>query len=190
MKNTILTAILSTFLLIGTGCSSDLDVISSNQPNLIETSLKESETNSEILVVDEVSVLGNMSDMSILKCLSLTFDQRKSLKNIFITEKRLQKTIMSGFYSRELNLTKKYNNDVKYCNSLDTTEIALESMLINLRNKYDYELIILRNDKKYHIEESNQRIYLALEAVLTKEQLEIWNKYKITGKLPCAMTEK
>lgn len=186
MKNAVLTTVLSTILLIFTGCSKEEGVISPNSPQMINQSLQ----NADNFVDDGISVHGDMSDMMILKCLSLTFDQRQSLKNTLITEKRLQKTILSGFQSREIRLNKKYKDDVKYYNSLDTTEIALEQLLLELSHNYNYDLIVLKNERNYHIEESNKRIFLAIESILSKEQLEIWNRYKITGKLPCDMTEK
>lgn len=134
------------------------------------------------------SLKRRMPLQSALPCLSLTREQRKVVDSFLVEAKKCERACKE-VYSRKAKAIH------------DSTRIKLQEFrglekdsTIRLKMRQiqaQSQKLALEAKKEFQecIKSCNSKLFESIEAILTKEQLTLWNIWKVTGRIPCEVTK-
>ena len=162
--------LVSVFLI---GCNENL-----NQPQ--DTSMFEKRTP----VTNRDSVKGRVPIQRALGCLKLTREQRAIIDSILLEERMCTVECKKTFNDSVKTLREQYQSSMeKYRGVPRTPEIKKEIEILTFQFRQTQR--DLEKEYKDKMSVCVKNTHTSIEAILTAEQLRLWNIWKSTGKIPC-----
>jgi hypothetical protein len=169
--NKIISLLLVSLFFIG--CNENI-----NQPN--DTSLFEKRTP----VTNRDSVKGRVPIQRALECLNLTREQRIVIDSILFEERMCTVECKKTFNDSVKTLRQEYKSNMeKYRGVPRTPEIKKEIEILTFQFRQSQRDLEREYREKMSVCVKNT--HTSIEAILTVEQLTLWNTWKETGKIPC-----
>lgn len=177
--NKVFSVLTFLFSIILIGCDDTLQ-----QPVDISSYEKRVPGGKDTIKRDSVRIKNGVPYQAVLDCLNLTRQQRISIDEVIAISNQCHIDCKKEFNTSIKTLRFEYKAKLdQYKNVEKTDSVKIEITKIN--SEFHNSSKKLETEYKLKLSECKKNLLSEIEKYLTPEQIILWNRWKIDGKLPC-----